>query len=211
MKTARQHRKRSLLDWETAKLRLAAASRGDRTLDAAEIARVLSERAAILARVPESAGIPEAMLELLHFTLGKERCAVETRYVNEVVRPSELTRLPGAPAHMLGIMNLRGMLLPVFDLRELLRAGAGESSERARLLVLGRERAEVGVYADAVQGITTIPESALLSHADASLGGPRDYLRGVTREAHVVIDVAELLADDRLCVGDTEELVSQDG
>jgi purine-binding chemotaxis protein CheW len=196
------------LDWEGAKRRLAAISGGERALDVEEIARVLMERAAALARKVVRDDAVQETLELIQFTLGSQRCAFETRHVHEVFRPGELTRLPGAEAHVLGITNLRGELLPVFDVRELFHAGPAESDDRTRLLVLGRQRPEVCVVADAVHELRVLPTAQLIAHADAS-ASTQSYLRGVTKDALVVIDAAELLESARLWIGDVGESIEE--
>jgi purine-binding chemotaxis protein CheW len=200
----------SALDWEAAKLRLAAANLAERQPDPSEVQRVLHERAAALARVPARATAWQASLELLQFTLGEERCAIETCYVSEVIRPSELTRVPGAPAHMLGIINLRGDLLPVFDLRKLLNAALHERSEHTRVLVLGRQGPEACILADSVHEIAQVIASAIILQAPA-LGSARDYLRGVTRDALVVFDAAALLDGSQMRIGDAEASITQEG
>jgi purine-binding chemotaxis protein CheW len=203
-------RSTSALDWEAAKLRLAAANLAERQPDPSEVQRVLHERAAALARVPARATAWQASLELLQFTLGEERCAIETCYVSEVIRPSELTRVPGAPAHMLGIINLRGDLLPVFDLRKLLNAALRERSEHTRVLVLGRQGPEACILADSVHEIAQVIASAIIFQAPA-LGSARDYLRGVTRDALVVFDAAALLDGSQMRIGDAEASITQEG
>jgi purine-binding chemotaxis protein CheW len=206
----RRTRSTTALDWEAAKRRLAAANLEQRAPEASEVQRVLRERAAALARVPAHATARQATLELLQFTLGEERCAIEAGYVTEVIRLGELTRLPGAPAHLLGIINLRGDLLPVFELRKLLNAATLEPSEHTRILVLGRQGPEACVLADRVHELAHVVSSAIIAQSPA-LGSARDYLRGVTRDALVVFDAVALLDSSHMRIEDIEETAIQEG
>ena len=78
---------------------------------------VLDERARALARVPPAAPKASEVLEIATFALANEHYGVETRYVREVVRLADYTPLPGAPAFLVGVLNLRGEILALIDLR----------------------------------------------------------------------------------------------
>ena len=82
-----------------------------------EIERVLRARAQALARVPEQARAQANLLEVLEFRLASERYAVETRHIQEVHPFRELTPLPCTPAFVLGVVNVRGRILPVLDIK----------------------------------------------------------------------------------------------
>ena len=199
------------IDWDDARRRLDAVMQSQITGDAASAQRVLSQRAALLARVPATQETARAKLELLCFELGAQRCAIELRFVCEVQKPLPITRLPGAASHLRGITSLRGEILPVFDVRELLHAGHAEAGESARLLVLGETNPELCVAVDAVQEISSLALDSVLELSQSGLGFSGLFLRGVTSDALVVIDAAALLADRQLYVGDANEPVGQKG
>jgi purine-binding chemotaxis protein CheW len=199
------------IDWDDVRQRLESVSRGERSLDAGHAQRVLEERAALLAHVPVEAQSAQARFELLRFKLGAQRCAIEACFIHEVRKPVALTRLPGAPTHLLGITNLRGEILPVFDLRDLLRAGHEETTDSARLLVLGERSPELCVSVDAVYEIAWIARDSVLEASHAAFGLSGTYLRGVTHDALVVLDGAALLAGHQLYIGDADDPLGQEG
>src|ERR1700722_14089268 len=80
--------------------------------------RILRARAQALARSPVSVPSPSTMLELLEFRLASERYALETRHVQDVHPLRDLTPLPCTPPFVLGIVNVRGRILPVLDLKK---------------------------------------------------------------------------------------------
>src|SRR3546814_4484079 len=84
------------------------------------------------------------------------RYAVETRYVREVTRFADFTTVPGAPNFVVGVTNLRGGVLVVFDLRKILGIPAPGLTDLSRVIVHGRERAEFGILADAVHEVRII-------------------------------------------------------
>jgi purine-binding chemotaxis protein CheW len=170
-------------------------------------ARLLAERARSLARrLQATAAARAATLELLCFSLARERYAIEARYVFQVLRLTELTRLPGAPEHVLGITSLRGELLPVFDIRMLLGVAPESLCDMSRLIVLGTRTAEFGILADVVHELSAIDRSALLAPPDSIAGAGRTYLRGVTADALIVLDGGVLLEDQALYIGDAGEV-----
>src|SRR5882724_8355786 len=84
----------------------------------AEAARILRARDHTRARAPRPAPAAGTMLELLEFRLATERYALETRHVQGVHPLRELTPLPCTPPFLLGIVNVRGRILPVLDLKK---------------------------------------------------------------------------------------------
>jgi purine-binding chemotaxis protein CheW len=206
MKSARREAPRAL-DWQQARKRLerlAAAAAGALRLSPEQARQVLEERARALARVPAAGPSAGEAIEVVVFTQGGEPYALETRYVREVVRLTDCTPLPGAPPFLVGVLNLRGELLAVLDLRSFL-GFEGAGGERAWVLVLGAERAEFGLRVDAALEVRRLRLDEVLPPPDS--GGPRrDHVRGVTAEALIVLDGGELLRDERLFIdqGDAE-------
>lgn len=196
------------IDWKEIHARLARARQATEEsvrLSPERAREIMGERARLLARVPPRAPEAAEVLEVVTFALGAERYAVETRFVREVVRLESLTTVPGAPDFLAGLVNLRGEILAVFDLRRFFGVAEAGRSERTRVIVLGGDRAEFGVLADAVYEVTPLRVDEV-REPPASVGGAgRDYLRGVTAAALVVLDGAVLLADRRLFIEQTEE------
>jgi purine-binding chemotaxis protein CheW len=87
--------------------------------------------------------------------IGREVYAIPVTHVLEVLDFDELVPLPGAGAHVLGLRNLRGQVLPVFDLAELLGAGAAAP---ARVCVASRNGDLAGLAVDEVTDVTELPD-----------------------------------------------------
>ena len=188
-------------DWDKIRSRHAQSEGGlaaHRQLAPERMVQVLQERARLLAQVPVQTLQDTDTLEVALISLGKERYALESTWVREVVRRPEHTPLPAAPAHLVGVINLRGQILPLFDLRALFGLGSIEPTDKERVLVLGQERPEFGILVDEVFEVTRLRSDDVLPVPDAVAGTVRAFLKGVTAVALLVLDGAALLKDARL-------------
>jgi purine-binding chemotaxis protein CheW len=202
MKSGRRDRA-GAIDWQGVRARLARALAA--TEEAARPSpgwarEVLEERARVLARVPPAPPWAGETIEVVTFALASEQYALPTRFVREVVRLADPTPLPGAPPFLAGVLNLRGDLLALVDLRPFLGTAAHEATGPARVLVLGDGRAEFGILADAAHEVRILRADEVLGPPPAAGSAGREWLRGVTREALVVLDGAALLQDGRLFI-----------
>ena len=200
---SRQHERTTAIDWEEVRRRLARAQAATEEcirFTPAKAREVLEQRARALSRVPVSAVRAGEVLEVIIFALANETYAIETRYVQEVVRFTDLTPLPGAPAFLAGVLNRRGEILGVMDLRTFLGISGQAVTDLSRVLVLGGERAEFGLLVDAAHEVRTLSLDELLEPPASVAGAGREYLRGVTQEALIVLNGAVLLQDERLFI-----------
>lgn len=156
---------------------------------------LLEERAIQLARVPVAPPRPGEVLELVGFVLAGERYGIETRFVREVARLVRFTPVPGTPGFVLGVTNLRGEILALFDLRQLLGVDSPGVTDLGRIVVLGDQRREFGLLADAASEILYVPGAAL---AQSETVWARAYVRGVSPDGVIVLSGEALLIDPQL-------------
>jgi purine-binding chemotaxis protein CheW len=202
----RDSKRRGPIDWQAVRDRLAratAATEAAVTLSPERARAVLQERARSLARVPPVPPAAAEVLEVVTFGLAEEHYAVETRFLREVAHLGDFTPVPGAPDFLVGVMNLRGEILDVLDLRRSLGIPGAAPGAQALVLVLGGDRAEFGVVADAVHEVRMLRREEL-HPAPATCPRP-EYLRGVTAGALPVLDGEALLADGRLFIDQGED------
>jgi chemotaxis signal transduction protein len=151
----------------------------------------------------QSGGVEESTLgeEWLGFVRSGERYLIESRYVTEVAN-RELTRLPGAASSLLGLANLRGEIIPVFDLACVLGRTASSTPDRsAALIVLGGAQAEVALSAESLEGTSRLADHEIMAVRPS--GSP--LIRGITRDARVVLDGRALLEGAALTLAHTGE------
>ncbi len=129
--------------------------------------------------------------------LGSTRYAVAMHTIAEVGRPPRVTRVPGLPDWLAGVVNWRGRILGVLDLRVVLGGGRAETSASARLIVLTWDGVSVGLLADAVVGTRRLPDE--LEPPLATLAGPAaDLLAGHLTDDDGPVTVLDVPAVFRL-------------
>jgi purine-binding chemotaxis protein CheW len=182
------------LTWNEIRQRVAAAGRmmaGETAASPERVRELLEERARALARPILSTAAGDT-LELITFSLANETYALESRAVMAVFRLTDLSPLPGAEPPVSGVTVWRGDLLTILDLRPLVGLPATALNDLSRVIVLGVERPEFGILADAVLQIVSVPASEV-QPLSAERPATRDYLRGLTRDAMLLLDGDRLL------------------
>lgn len=161
---------------------------------------ILEARARALAEAPPEASAAGRMLELVTFTLGGERLALETRYVRAVAREAAITPLPASPDVVLGVTSFRGEIAAVFDVGAVI-GRRSEVSTAAHLLFVGRGAIEFAILADAVHEVVRTPAEAVVRRPWGPKASATETAGGLTPEALNIIDGAALLDDERFAVG----------
>ncbi len=148
----------------------------------------------------------EAPAELIAFILDDECYAVPISEVREIVKVPPLTEVPRASPAILGVMNLRGEVLPVYDIKPRLRLsvgpvrvagpGAARLPKGARVLVVRSDAGDAGVLVDAVRGVVKVKPSAVEVPPPGVAGGERDCVVGLFRrrdQLYILLDLAQAL------------------
>lgn len=168
--------------------------------------QILRARAQALSRQPTESADADTLVELLEFRLAQERYALETRYVSEVYPLKDLTPLPGVPSFVLGIVNVRGRITPVIDIKKFFDLPDKGLTDLHRIIFVRGHDLELGLLADAIVGVRSIPLGSLQSSLATLTDGIReDYLKGVTMERLVVLDLDRILSDPKIIVNDEVE------
>ena len=120
-------------------------------------------------------------LKLIIFKLGREEYGMDILRVQEIKRMMSITRVPSTPSFIKGVINLRGSVLPVIDLRTRLGLLEGELLDAARIIVVLVNESTVGFIVDEVVEVTTI-DTTLVESADAlSTGLSTEYVSGIAK------------------------------
>jgi purine-binding chemotaxis protein CheW len=161
----------------------------------AAAAPVAEEAPAAQAPSPESetpgAAAPPPEIEMLSFRLGGEEYAVMVDAVKEVLKTRDLTPVPNAPDHVLGVMALRGPVLPVIDLCRRLGLPPGKRDEKSRIIVVSVREEDAGILVDRVTGVVRIPPDAVRPTPETIEHGA-EFLRGIARKddkLYILLDI----------------------
>jgi len=118
-------------------------------------------------------------IQLVVFKLGREEYGVSILQVQEIKRITEITRVPHTPDYIKGVINLRGSVLPVIDLKKRLNLPQQESTEDARIIIVKVKEISVGMIVDAVSEVMTINEENIDTPNAVAGSVAANYLSGV--------------------------------
>lgn len=182
-------------DWQEVharleRARLAMESGGEPQPE--EIARILADRALALAKPLEDAAPSTEMIELLVVSLGGERFGIETVYALEVFSLRELIPVPCTPAFVLGVVNYKGRILTVLDLRSILGLSGGGVAEGNKVVSVEAGGMTFGIVVGTVAGTISVLAHTVAPPPEALTGLRMDLTRGITEELITILDLDAL-------------------
>ena len=189
-----------IVDWDRLRLRLEAARIAVSSEPAPDEKKaILRKRAKLLARQPlqDKTG---GGLDVLEFLLTYEKYAIEMRWVAETYPLKDLTPLPCTPSFVAGIINVRGRILSVIDIRKFFDLPEKGLADLNKVIIVHNGEMEFGILADEILGTRTIPLSEVQPPLPTLTGIREEYLKGVTRKRTAILDGSKLLADRNLIV-----------
>lgn len=139
----------------------------------------------------------------LVFTLGRENFGVDVNIVREIVRiPSFITRVPNAPMYIRGVINLRGTIVPVFDMQMKIGMAQSPLTDEARIVVIAINDVQFGMIVNSVREVLTIYDAQLEVAMKLSATIDRRYVLWVAKPADdrliLLLDVSSLFDLDQI-------------
>lgn len=153
----------------------------------------------------------EAQEHLATFFLAGEEYGVDVRLVQEIIRVAEITQVPRAPAHIRGVINLRGRIIPVVDLRRKLELGTVEASKLARIVVVKLRDRLVGLLVDGASQVLKVPQSLVEPPPEEVVEVHQNAIRGVAKlqdRLIILLDLMKALASELRETGPADERAS---
>lgn len=148
------------------------------------------------------------LVEILEFALNNDnslvRYATEILYVNEVYSVKSVTLLPCTPSFIIGIINFRGKIISVIDIRNFL----GFTSKKIdadtvnKIIVMKLNEIEVGIAVEEVIGCSKINLFELQKDVLTITNFKEEYFKGITKERTVVLDIKNILMDEKIIVNE---------
>ena len=117
--------------------------------------------------------------QMISFAISDEDYGVDIQTVKEVIRKKEITRLPKAPAFVKGVINLRGDVIPIIDLRERFNMEQQEYTNMTRVIVVEVEGRSIGMVVDSVSHVLRIEEGQIEPPPPCVGKVSEEYIRGV--------------------------------
>jgi purine-binding chemotaxis protein CheW len=149
------------------------------------------------APVREERKAVEASEHLATFFLGREEYGVDVRLVQEIIRVSEITQVPRAPEFIKGVINLRGRIIPVVDLKRKLGLGDVEVARPSRIVVVKIKERLIGLLVDGASQVLKVPVSTIEAAPDEVTEIDTTAIRGVaklTGRLIILMDLNKTLA-----------------
>lgn len=136
----------------------------------------------------------QTALEFITFSLGDQSFCLEITKIREIRRWVPVTALPHSSSDVLGVMNLRGMVIPIIDLGARFGLGAREPHPRNVVIVVATESNTVGLVVESVSEILAIPEDQIQEAPDIQASGLRRSVRGLISTDNGMTRVIDLEA-----------------
>ena len=142
--------------------------------------------------------LDETVGKYLIFMIGDEEYGIEISYITEIIGIQAITPIPEMPHYMKGIINLRGTVVPVMDVRLRFNAEEKEYGDRTSIIVVSIEDTVVGLVVDMVKEVINIDDEDIVEPPKAQEGHKNQYISGIGKTGeHVklIIDCGRLFGD----------------
>ena len=140
----------------------------------------------------------EQVLQLVTFTLRNEEYAVDILNVQEINRITEITQVPNSPSYVEGVINLRGKVMPVINLRKKFGLEDKETDDTSRIIIMDIKGVTNGLVVDAVSEVLRIPTDIVEPPPPMSSDMDSKFIKGVAKLENrliILIDIDELLGE----------------
>jgi purine-binding chemotaxis protein CheW len=161
---------------------------------------ILKTRAQTSALEKKDETVQKEFIEIIGFSLAPETYGIETAFVREVYPLKNYTILPGVPAFVLGIINVRGQIVSVIDLKKFFNLPEKGLGQLNKVIIIRNERMEFGILADVIHGTHSVSPKTIQTSLPNISGIGSEYLRGVTGEHLIILDAKKILEDEKMII-----------
>jgi purine-binding chemotaxis protein CheW len=145
------------------------------------------------------APVEGSLVQLVSFFLDKEEYAVDILRVQEILRVREMTRVPKSPSFIKGVINLRGKIVPIMDLRARFGLNSIPIHEGSRIVVVDHNGKIVGLIVDSMSEVLRIPKEYIhQAPTTSNVQTSKEYIKGVAKldtRLLIFLDLERLLAE----------------
>ena len=141
----------------------------------------------------------DEVLQWVTFKLDSETYGINVMQVQEVLRHTEIAPVPGAPAYVLGILNLRCNVVTVIDTRSRFGLAGGEVTDNTRIVIIESEKQVIGIMVDSVAEVVYLKASEIDVAPNVGNDESAKFIQGVSNrdgELLILVDLNKMLTDD---------------
>ena len=161
---------------------------------------VLERRARELANKDANTTDKGSSLEVVCFVLQPEKYAIEAGYVQEVLSLKDITPIPGTPAFVMGIINFRGMIVSVINLKKVFGIMEQGLTELNKVILIKHETMTFGLVADEIQGVLPVSKADLSAPPISLDPAAAGLVEGVAPDGIILLKAKQLIYSDQLVV-----------
>jgi len=139
--------------------------------------------------------------KFLTFSVGREAYGIEIKFVTEIIGIQDITEVPELPNYVKGIINLRGKIIPVIDVRLRFKKQPKEYNDRTCIVVIEIKDISIGLIVDNVAEVINIDDNNIVPPPDIKTGFHNRYVRGIGKvgnEVKLLLDCDKLLNEDEV-------------
>jgi purine-binding chemotaxis protein CheW len=129
----------------------------------------------------EALTVSSELLQLVTFNLDNEEYAVDILKVQEINRMTEITRVPNSPSYVEGVVNLRGKVIPVVNIRMKFNLPERETDARSRIMIMDIQGITMGVVVDSVSEVLRIPVGIVDPAPPMASSIGVEYIKGIAK------------------------------
>ena len=152
-------------------------------------------------------------MQLVSFVIENEEFGIDILKVQEIIRPVDITRVPNAPSFVEGVINLRGRIVPVVDMRKRFNLPDREQDQHTRIVVVELTDKVVGFIMDAVKEVIRVDRSVIEPPPELAIGIDTHYIKGVAKledRLLILLDLEEVLSvDEKKALRSSEDVTSR--
>lgn len=137
-------------------------------------------------------------LQAITFTLDKEMYGIEVHQIKEIIKVREYIKVPNAPDYVEGVINLRGQITPIVNLRKIFRMKEGTMDENSRIIMVEIDSEVMGLIVDSVVGVVTVPLKEVVKTPTLASTSTNVFITGIIRaesQLIILIDVVKLMEE----------------
>lgn len=137
----------------------------------------------------------------LTFSLGNEYYGIQIQYVTEIIGIQSITEVPELPDYIRGIINLRGKIIPVMDVRLRFKKPFREYNDRTCVIVIDIKDITIGLIVDSVAEVLTIPDHEIVTPPEVNKGVGNKYIQAIGKvgsSVKLLLDCNKLLNDEEV-------------
>ena len=149
----------------------------------------------------------ENSINLVTFRLGNNEYAIDIMQAKEIIKMEKITLIPNAPNYVEGVINLRGNIIPIVDLKKRFNLEENEGEKNTGIIIVKIDDVDMGIIIDAISKVVSISNSNIQPPPPMLSGIGQKYIKGVAKledKLLVVLDLEKLIVGDE---DDTEESI----